>query len=533
MNFIKKNYHIIIVFILCIVLILINYDFTKLVIGLDNASPYFNISDVLGRIKGTSSVIYGGILFQAPFISSLKLMGLSPEIISNLYLSINFILGSLGVVLLSRKITGSNISSLFSSLVLITSLFTVWIFSNPNFLFIASYGSIPLLVYLLSKDRMNLREILSIIAISLIFLTTSLNIIAFFLYLIQIGILSYLLSKEKNNLKKISVWIFSVILTWYISIQLTMLINGDSRMFILQILNYISELIENPYMKDVTSGILSSEKTNSLIDVSRFSTGWMELHDSKNVPIFSYYDLYKGNSLLSLIGIIPFALSLLTIFFERSKRTLLLTILLISFLLISSIYGISIIERIPYVKDALRWPTSKLWPIYVLPLTLLSGLTVSKIVVIKKIFAYILIPLLSILLFTYSYPWISGHLISSKTQVSIPMEYFNIPRDSKILVLPKPQKLYMREYEWGYYGSDFLSYITNSEIVDGANLYEYSREYEEILKDGKIPEDIQYILYDTSAEIHIDENTLKRNRELTEGFTELNSNMYFKIYGKE
>ena len=153
MNFLKRNLDLLIILLISVFIILINFDFSKLVIGLDNASPYFNILDVLARIKGTSSVIYGGILFQAPFIYPLRLIGLAPEVVSNLYLSTNLILGTLGITLLSRRITKNMIASTFASVVLISSLFTFWIFSSPNFLFLASFGSIPLLIYFLSKEK--------------------------------------------------------------------------------------------------------------------------------------------------------------------------------------------------------------------------------------------------------------------------------------------------------------------------------------------------------------------------------------------
>ena len=200
---------------------------------------------------------------------------------------------------------------------------------------------------------------------------------------------------------------------------------------------------------------------------------------------------------------------------------------------IQSRVGVSIIENIPYIKDALRWPSSKLWPIYIFPLTILSSISVTYILKLKKIYSYILLAFLFVSLIIYSFPVLSGNLISPKTQVSIPNEYFNIPNDSKILILPVPQKLYMREYEWGYYGSDFMSYISNSEIVDGANLYEYSKEYENILESGNIPNDIEYILYDMSAEMNLDMQSLEKSRGLIDGYTEIISNEYFKIYERE
>lgn len=533
MNFLKRNLDILIILFICVLIILINFNFSKLVIGLDNASPYFNIFDVLARIKGTSAIIYGGILFQAPFIYPLRLIEISPEIVSNLYLSTNLILGSLGITLLSRRVTKNKIASTFASVVLITNLFTFWIFSNPNFLFIASFGSIPLLIYFLSKEKLIKRDFLAIILLSLIFLTTTLNIVAFLIYTSQIILLALIFSKKSNQIKRVLIWSGALLLTWLGAIQIILILNGDTSLFVINIFNYVSDLLKNPYMNDVTRDILASEKTNSFVDVAKFSTGWMELHDTKNVPIFTFFDTYKNNILFTLLGILPFLLSLLTIYFEKSKKVIYLTLLLLFFLLISNKVGLSVIENIPFLKDALRWPSSKLWPIYILPLTILSSISVTYILKLKKICLYILIIVLFVSLIIYSFPVLSGNLISPKTQVSIPNEYFNIPNDSKILILPVPQKLYMREYEWGYYGSDFMSYISNSEIVDGANLYEYSKEYENILESGNIPNDIEYILYDMSAEMNLDMQSLEKSRGLIDGYTEIISNEYFKIYEKE
>lgn len=533
MNFLKRNLDLLIILLISVFIILINFDFSKLVIGLDNASPYFNILDVLARIKGTSSVIYGGILFQAPFIYPLRLIGIAPEVVSNLYLSTNLILGTLGITLLSRRITKNMIASTFASVVLISSLFTFWIFSSPNFLFLASFGSIPLLIYFLSKEKITKKDILAIMFLSLIFLTTTLNIVAFLIYISQIVLLTLILSKKNNGIKRVLIWSGVLLLTWLSAIQITMIVNGDTSLFVIQILNYVSDLLSNPYMEDVTRDILASEKTNSFVDVAKFSTGWMELHDTRNIPIFTFFDTYKNSILFTLLGILPFLLSLLTIYFEKSKKVIYLTFLLLFFLIISSKVGVSIIENIPYIKDALRWPSSKLWPIYIFPLTILSSISVTYILKLKKIYSYILIAFLFVSLTIYSFPVLSGNLISPKTQVNIPNEYFNIPKDSNILILPEPQKLYMREYEWGYYGSDFISYINNSEIVDGANLYEYSKEYESILESGDIPNDIEYILYDMSAEINLDMQSLEKSRGLSVGYTEIISNEYFKIYERE
>ncbi len=529
-TFLRKNYELIIVLAICFLIIILNFDFSKLVIGLDNASPYFDISDVLGRIRGTSSIIYGGILFQAPFIYILKVLQFTPEVISNLYISINFILGSIGILLLTKRITKDRIAAILSTVILITSLFTIWIISNPNFLFIASYGTIPLLIYLLSKEKLKLKHYVLISVLSILFLTTTLNIVAFLLFASQIVLIAFVLSKKTSSIKRLLIWITTVILFWIISIQCTMLINGDSSLFVIQIFNYIGDLIKHPYMSVISSGIIASEKTNSILNVANFSTGWMELHDSGNAPVFEYYGIYKENIFYTLLGIAPFALSLLALGLEKTKKVIGLTALLLLFLFLSSRFGVSVIENIPFVREALRWPSSKLWPIYILPLTVLSGISISYITKLRKFVPYVMLSTLVVILLFYSFPVLSGNLISSKTKVNIPQEYFNIPRDSKILILPNPQRLYMREYEWGYYGSDFISYINNSEIVDGANLYEYAPLYEEIFQSGVIPGDIEYILYDTSAEVNQDDSTIQESRALLEGLRKISYNEYFEIY---
>ena len=527
--FLRKNYYLIIITGISLLIIILNFDFSKLVIGLDNASPYFNISDILGRIKGTSAIIYGGILFQAPFLYLLKVLQLTPEIISNLYLSFNFLLGSIGVALLTKRITRSSIASILSSIVLITSLFSIWIFSNPNFLFIASYGTVPLLIYFLSSEKLILRDYIFISVLSILFLTTSLNIVAFLLFTSQIVLIAFVLSKKNSHIKRLLIWATGLVLFWLISIQFTMLINRDSSLFIVQIFNYIRDLVQHPYMDRISSGIIASEKTNSLLNVANFSTGWMELHDSANSPIFEYYEIYKENIFYTLLGVIPFVLSLLALTVKKSKKVIGLTTFLLLFLFLSSRFGVSVIEKIPFIKEALRWPSSKLWPIYVLPLTLLCAITISHLTKLPKI----ILPIILISLILYSYPVLSGNLISSKTEVNIPQEYFNIPRDSKILILPSPQKLYMREYNWGYYGSDFISYINNSEIVDGANLYEYAPTYEEIFNSGLIPDDIEYVIYDRSAEINLDDFAIQKSRALIEGLRKISYNEYFEIYERE
>ncbi len=310
-----------------------------------------------------------------------------------------------------------------------------------------------------------------------------------------------------------------------------MAINLDFKPFLVNIYNYTKDLLDNTYMPSVTTGIIASEKTNSIIRTLQYALGWMELHNSSNQPLFEFYSTYRENILYTLLGIIPFLLSIPVILFKKTKTNLYLLGVLILFVIVASGLGMSIIEKIPYLSSSLRWASSKLWPMYVIPIALLPSIVLAELLKGRKlIFKFsILLPLFAALCF-YGYPVLSGKLLSTKLLVNIPSEYFTLPNDSKILVLPHAQRLYMRDYDWGYYGSDFLSYINRSQFVDGADMYEYATEYESILETGTIPDDIKYVVYDASAEMNLDSTLKEESQNLVKDLTVISSNKYFTLY---
>lgn len=523
----KKNWGIITLLAIVLFLIAINIHPNMMIIGLDNASPYFDPSIVLERIKGTSSIIYGGIVFQLPFISALYNLNLSPEIISNTYVFSNFLMGILGMFFVLKSISKKQLTPLIGSLVLISSMLTFWIFTQPNFLFISAYGSVPFLIYFLGKETKRYYDWIFLIIFSISFLTVSLNIVALGMYIIQV-IASTKIIYTKTSWKFLAVWLLSIVLFWLGTLQVIQIMNGDTTFILFNIFKYIEELLSNPFMPTVTKDIIASEKTNSLLHTLSFSLGWTELHDVDNIPVFEQYGLYRENISYILMGIVPSLFALMAIFIKKEKRIIFLTILFIFFILISSKYGITIIESVPYLSSALRWASSKLWPIYIVPLVILSSYTVEKVLEGKNMLLKYSIPfVLLITMAIYSYPVLNGNLLSSKTLVNIPNEYLEIPQDSAILILPEPQKLYMREYDWGYYGSDFISYLNSSKVVDAANLYETSYIYQDVLESRVVPDDIEYVVYDRSVQ------TEEQYSDVLDGFVLINSNKYFDIYGRE
>ena len=531
-KFIKKNLDIIVTVLILIIIISLNIQPDKIIMGLDNSSPFFQPFEIFKRIKGTSSIIYGGLIFQLPFLGSLSKLGIGPELLSNIFVFSNLITGTLGISFLLKRSFKRTSIIILGVIIFLTNLFLFWIFGNPNFLFIVSFGTIPIIIYLLSSKNLTWFHWLLLSIFSISFLTTTLNIVAFTLYLLCIICLSLIFNKNKKSLyKRLSMWIIALLIFWFGSIQIIMVNNQDKTFFPIQIYEYTQELIDNPYVTSNTEGIIASKRTNTLIRTMSFALGWMELHDSNDIPIFENYTLYRENLLYIILGTIPFLLAILAVFLEPNKKTILLTISLISFVLISSKYGISIIEKIPYIQSSLRWISSKLWPLFIIPLIILSTTTLNELTKNKStLIKFLSLSLILVILCIYGSPILNKHLLAPKTLVNIPSEYFEIPNDSSILILPIPQRSYMREYDWGYYGSDFLVHITNSEIIDGANLFEYGERYSDILTNENISVDIDYVIYNTSAEINLPDELKDKSQLLLNGLKLISSNEYFTIY---
>lgn len=524
-NFFKKYWDIIILISIFTILVIINIRPHSIIMGLDNASPYFNPNIILHRIKGTSTIIYGGILFQFPLLI-LSTLGVSASLLSNIYLFSNLIFGIVGVYSISSSLSKKKLPRIIAVLIFISSLLTTWIFAHPNFLFISAYGTIPILIYLLGKERKVILDYLLLAVFSILFLTTSLNLVAFFLYLIQIVILAKVLYPN-SKIKELILWLISIIAFWVITLQTVKLINEDTSILFVNVFQYFKDLLNNQTVKSVSEGIIESEKTNSLIQTLSFSLGWTELHDASRKPVFQFYSLYRENLLYLCLGMIPTLTALYSVFKVKSKKVISLTALLIIFIFISSKYGMFVIERIPLISHGLRWSSSKTWPLFIIPIVSLNTILLKDIFNKgKREIKFVILLLLIIISLIYSFPILNGNLLSPKILVNIPKDYFELPGNSDILVLPEPQSLYMREYNWGYYGSDFLSYINSSRFIDQANLYETGVEYNDILELKKVPKYIDYIMYDNSIESNKDYS------DFLEDFKIVKSNEYYKLYGR-
>jgi hypothetical protein len=558
-NFLKNNWHTLLITAFALLIVLINSDPSSVIMGIDNASPYFYPNFSLSRIKGASTFINPGLVFAAPIFSILRNISISPEILSNLYILGMFPIGIISTAKLTEKIghhinkTNPKIITVLAALIYGCSLLTLWIFGHPNFMFIAAYGAIPAVLYSLATFDNSLKSWILIILSSWLFLFTSQNVIAFTLFILQILILASLSRSQiqektpKKAFIKTVIWATAIILIWLSTLQIIAFTNNDQTFVIGNLVKYTQQLQENNLMPQVKNDLIAAERESSLLNSARFALGWMELHTTKGKPVFEYYDTYKNNFLFILIGIIPTLAGILfTVKHKPESKKELHFVYIMGFLMIigvflNSRYFLDLIKSIPKVSDALRWSSSKFWPIYYIPLTILGSLGLSHLINSLKNALLQNTTLIAIILifFLYAFPVLTGNLISSQVKVDLPKEYLKIKNtthpDDSILNIPAPQGLYFREYKWGYFGSDFLSFVTKADIIDAANVFENPNEYEKFidqLESCQITGEIDKIIYDKSL-VEIEDTNFNYDRIeecLNKDFDKIEENDYFVIY---
>lgn len=495
----KKNYLLLLLIIIAFLWLFISFESGTIPFGLDNASNYFFPLDIFTRITEGEAFIYSGLIYTAPFFHLFRLVGITPELLSWGYFFFCLISGVTGIYMLtainSRR-HHEGIAGFVSGLYLLSTLFSVWIFNQPNFLFLAAYASIPWIIfyiqYISLGERMGVLRYSHLFFISLIFMTTTLNVVAFSLYCMQIGLIALCLGhssgiKFRNSLKTLTLWLVIITAAFLIPMQ-TLLWMNSKTLIHHEFMDYLTDMRSNRIVSEVTEDLRESEiKHNDIINVVRFAAGWTELHDTSGDRIFTNTQIYERTS-FKILGMIPFLFAILLLPNKIMREKLLLFALLCIGIIINTRYFLTLTENNYILANALRWPTSKLWPLVILPIGLLFGSSVAiahEGLEKRKLFANILLILTPFILIIYAYPIIMKGPVSPQVKVSLPPEYYSLKslgHDHTILVLPQPQKIYFREFDWGYYGDDFISYITNAKVIDDSNLYFKPGEYENQLK---------------------------------------------------
>jgi len=516
--------------VLSLVVVVLGFHYGKSVIGIDNFSPYFSNSATFKRIFDSGNFFYyGGLIFN--WVSILLVVVNVPSwLISNINLFLCLLLGIVGIQLLIKKVYGDKstlggnslkpneyvVVYVLPVLFFLCNLATMWIFNQPNLIFYAGFAGIPALLNFLLRvnEKKGLLFWAYYVFGILYFFVTSLNLVAFGLFFVQVLIIGLILSKWfiAVNLKCFVKRILVVFFVWVILVQILILFSSSKSFIGAEIVNHFSEIRQNEISVDITEDLRASElQNNTVVGVSRFATGWMELSDNNGNLLFGFYELYMSNLLFILLGLTPVIIVLvaLPMIKEENRGYMYLSLVLGTVLVLMSKYFLWLIGAVPLVRDALRWPSSKLWPSLIIIVSLLLPVSINSIILqyTAKTQKMILV-ILGLMFLVYGFPWFVGRAISETVIVEVPAEYqewSRFDRGEKVLSLPGPQSVYFRQYSWGYFGSDFIGYISDADIVDNSSLQSYDQDYtsyetafEKCDWDVLVENGFDYVVYDGS-----------------------------------
>ncbi|PIY17135.1 hypothetical protein COZ14_03925, partial [Candidatus Dojkabacteria bacterium CG_4_10_14_3_um_filter_Dojkabacteria_WS6_41_9] len=376
-------------------------------------------------------------------------------------------------------------------LILLGSLIPIWMFSIPILIFAPSFAGVTALLYFLlwtpSKgERENILVWLLLLLGLLYFYSTSINVAAFTLYFVETIILALILKPKQLSISIITKKAVAVALVWLAIVQVILILRPHPPFVLTEALHYGRELAQDAKSAEVTSSLIEMEtQRNSIVNVARFATGWLSLTDGQEKNLSSY-----KNYIDSIPGIIitlaPAFLICYFLFSQWKKQTVATRNLAVAWgvaIFLCTSYALIFTQTIPYVGVILRWVSSKLWPLLFFPsiILLYKALSAETVQKTAKNIVYIGLGITAL-------PWLFG-IVNKHQQVSFPTYYTDaiaqFTENDSVLYLPEPQRLYMRQYNWGYYGSSFLTYLTNAKILDNGSFHPEQNIYPALTDDYK------------------------------------------------
>jgi hypothetical protein len=431
-------------------------------------------------------------------------------LINQIFIFSSFSLGIFGIAKLSKLVSKyfykkeSKEVYIYGGILSIASLCTYWIFNQPNLFFISAFASVPwIIIFVLefldntkskSPTICKILKYLFLFYIIILFFQTTINLVVFLIlilsiFLIVLTIRSFDKGFQKKEILKLIMYLLIPVVAYLLSIQIILFVTGNRQFVLSYIYDYYNNIISNPLTASITadlraSGYLRNTFANNLL----FSNSWMETHVG-NTVLFQNYTLYS-NGIFRLIGLLPFFISLYAVFLfspKKSKHLAQFHFLLFLSILFMSTLALRLTETIHLLEEIFRWSSSKFWVLYLIPFTILGAISIKK--VFKKKYIKIIF---IILMLIYVFPIFKGELFSEELVVNIPEEYFSldgiIDSSKTYYYLPEPNSLYFYQYDWGYFGSDLVGYMTkgnyyDSGVVSYFNNYEKYQEVIELLKD--------------------------------------------------
>ncbi len=506
-RFLEKRFPEILLILILLLVCVLSIRLDKYVLSNDNYSvelnPTLSVSRYLQspawrgyRVLGFASESEQADIFRS-FLYSIFDSIIPSWLISQLFYFVSLTVGSICIASLIRRLIRnsklkrySNWAFLLGGITYFTTLWSMWLFYQNMAPYIVNFGFLPLLllcIYLYSKE--NSEKYLLFIFLSSLLLTSTFIIATLFIidfvFIFSFTIFVNLSSKygRKREIKNILLTIGIFLLT-----QLFWILP-----FINYTVNTSSDIIDSYTNRTITSNTIDLETdSQTLANSARFyNRNFFEKDGDKFLfpmsELFITYDFYK------VLGLFPAIFSIIALTYAVFKKNYKLffwgVVGLISLFLIKVVnppFGEVFKwfqENIPLFKQVLRWPFSKLGQIYLICITVLSTFGVIYLIkffasfiqkrFLKRIFILTIFVSICILQLVYSEYLFRGDFFSDRAILNVPNRYFELEKylsenDStgRIYYAPPSNNNYFREYDWGFWGSQYISYILPNPVMD-------------------------------------------------------------------
>ena len=448
------------------------------------------------RVLGFASESEQADVFRSSIFAGLETF-LPNWSIGQIYYLLCMILGSLSIASLVRHFLFksdlkrfSNWGYLISGVTYFTTLWSMWLFYQTMAPYISNFAFLPLVLLCIYKyvRKSNIKNALLLFFSSILFTSTSVIATLFVVDFAFIFFFTLFVTLSTKKSKKRKVHSILKTLGIFLITQLFWILP-----FIHYTLSTSNDIIDSYTNRTITSSVIDLETDmQTVINSARFyNRSLFDTDDEKYIfpmaELFETYDFYKVLGLLpALFGIVGI---LFAIFNKYYKLLFWGGVALGSLFLIKvlnppfAIFFEFLQEYVPLFKQVFRWPISKLGEIYLISLTFIStfGLiylfqfltSFAEKKVLRRVLTLSLFVMICVLQLIYSEYLFRGDTFPQRATVQVPSEYFELGEYlstndsiSRIYYAPPSNNNYFRKYEWGFWGSQFISYIVPNPMMD-------------------------------------------------------------------
>lgn len=503
----RQRYGQILLLLLLLTISIVSFKSGKFLLSNDNYSPELNPWMSVQRyvespawrgyrVLGVPSDSEQADIFRSIIFLLVKpLVGVSS--IGQIYYLVSLVAGTILMATLVSSLVRdskirrySQVAYLFSGIVYMTTLWSMWLFYQVMAPYITNFAVFPLLLLVTYRTMKNpsLGNIFLVFLSSILF--SSVSVIAT-LFIVDSAVLFLFLIVIGLSLKR-TFWsvigriakIFSV----FLAAQLFWILP-----FIHYTVTNSQNVLDSYVNKTITTSTidLESEMETPMNAARLYNRNILEMEDDAYVfPLgseFQTYDFYK------VVGFLPAFLSILAIIFgifKKHKKLLFWGGLALgSWFLIKAVNPpfefvfVWLQENIPLFKQVLRWPYSKLGQIYLVAITVLSTFGLIYLTSflsaffkkgkVRNVFRVILFTLFLLLPLFYAEYMFRGDIFSKRSLVDYPDDYVKLNQyiaesdlQGRIYYAPPSNNNYFRKNDWGFWGSQFISYVIPNPVMD-------------------------------------------------------------------